>query len=202
MEDPTPIASLATQSPRAGVGFMYRAGAQIIDLILHNLLTVSVGLGIGITMGFMAVLLKTSSAQLTAKLQETNVVDYVFPLIGYAVYHIVCEGFHGATLGKRVLGIHVVQEDGSPCSLGAAVIRSLVFYLDAAFFGLVAAASMRASELRQRYGDKWAHTVVVERAQLSQFDWSSRGGFIVVLLSALFADGLFYACSLFIKLLI
>src|ERR1041384_7245620 len=117
MEQPTPIASLATPAPRVGAGFMRRAGAQIIDLILHNLLTVIVGLGIGITMGFMAVLLKTSSAQLAAKLQETNVVDYVFPLIGYAVYHLFCEGFHGATLGKRMLGMHVVQEDGSPCSL-------------------------------------------------------------------------------------
>lgn len=202
MEDPTPIASLATQSPRVGAGFMRRAGARIIDLILHSLVTASVGLCIGITLGFMAVLLKTSPAQLTAKLQATNSLDYVFPLMGYTVYHIFCEGFHGATLGKRLFGMHVIQEDGNPCSLGAAVIRSLVFYLDAAFLGLIAAASMRSSELRQRYGDKGAHTVVVERAQLSQFDWPSRGGFIAVLLSALFADGLLYACGLFIKLLI
>lgn len=202
MEQPIPIAALAVPGPRVGGSFLHRAAAQIIDLVLHNLLTAFVALGVGATIGIMALLIKTSPARFTDRLQETSVLDYVFPLLGYVVYHLFCEGFHGATLGKRLLGLHVVAEDGSPCSLGAAAIRSLAFYVDSLFFGLIALASMRASELRQRYGDKWAHTVVVARSQFSPPEWPSEGRFVTILLSALVADGLLYASGLLFKLVI
>ena len=37
----------------------------------------------------------------------------------------VCEGLHGATLGKLVLGVHVLQEGGKPVSMVGAFVRSL-----------------------------------------------------------------------------
>jgi len=45
-----------------------------------------------------------------------------------------------------------------------AIQRSLAYYWDALFFGLVGYNSMQQSPLNQRYGDVWAKTVVVRAA--------------------------------------
>ena len=46
-------------------------------------------------------------------------------------YYIVCEAATGATLGKRMVGIRVVGEDGDHVTFGAAVVRNLVRLVDA-----------------------------------------------------------------------
>ena len=45
-------------------------------------------------------------------------------LVLFFVYDVVCEGLFGRMLGKRILGLRVVGEDGSPIFLGAAFLRS------------------------------------------------------------------------------
>ena len=45
------------------------------------------------------------------------------------LYYVVLEGINGATLGKKLLKIKVVKEDGSPCGLGAAFIITVRFGL-------------------------------------------------------------------------
>jgi hypothetical protein len=47
-----------------------------------------------------------------------------------------------------------------------ALLRSLAYYFDGLFFGLVAYSSMKQSPLNQRYGDRWAHTVVIRAKEL------------------------------------
>jgi uncharacterized RDD family membrane protein YckC len=76
-------------------------------------------------------------------------------------YFALFEWLFGATPGKLLLGMRVVKEDGSPCTLGAAVLRALAQYYDGLMLGLVALGSMSNTPLSQRYGDKFAHTVVV-----------------------------------------
>lgn len=78
-------------------------------------------------------------------------------------YYIVCESATGATLGKRIVGIRVVGEDGEPVSFGAAVVRNLVRLVDALFFYLVGFISAILSARGQRLGDRAAHTIVVRR---------------------------------------
>jgi len=80
-------------------------------------------------------------------------------------------------------------------------VRSVAFYLDSLFFGLIAASSMQSSELKQRLGDKWAHTIVVGQAQPVQNTQPSGWRFVFVFLGAVVADGLIFALSLFLKLL-
>ena len=87
------------------------------------------------------------------------------------------EGLGGSTLGKMTLGLRVVRPDGAPINFGAALGRSAAFFVDAIFFGLVAWTSMSGSMLKQRYGDKWANTVVVRVA--STADRSRLGAPIV-----------------------
>jgi uncharacterized RDD family membrane protein YckC len=76
-------------------------------------------------------------------------------------YYIVCEAATGATLGKRMVGIRVVDENGDSVTLGAAVVRNLLRLVDALFFYLVGFLFALTSRRGQRLGDRAAHTIVV-----------------------------------------
>jgi uncharacterized RDD family membrane protein YckC len=78
-------------------------------------------------------------------------------------YYIVCESATGATLGKRMVGIRVVGEDGEHVTFGAAVVRNLVRIVDALFFYFVGFIFAILSTRGQRLGDRAAHTIVVRR---------------------------------------
>ena len=78
-------------------------------------------------------------------------------------YYVVCEAMTGATLGKRMVGIRVVGEDGAHLTLGAAVVRNALRLVDGLFLYLVGAIFALTSPRGQRLGDRAAHTVVVRR---------------------------------------
>jgi uncharacterized RDD family membrane protein YckC len=78
-------------------------------------------------------------------------------------YYVVCEAAAGATLGKRMVGIRVVGEDGEHVTFGAAVVRNLLRIVDALFFYLVGFLFALTSTRGQRLGDRVAHTLVVRR---------------------------------------
>jgi uncharacterized RDD family membrane protein YckC len=92
-------------------------------------------------------------------------------LVLFFAYYVICEGFFGRTLGKRLLGLRVVAEDGSPIYLGAAFLRNLLRIVDAFFFYLVAAVSVWASPKRQRLGDRAARTFVVLDSGSTKTEW-------------------------------
>jgi uncharacterized RDD family membrane protein YckC len=83
-------------------------------------------------------------------------------MLGIA-YYIVCESASGMTLGKRIVGIRVVDEDGRQLTFGAALARNLLRVVDGLLFYLVGAVIALASPLGQRLGDRVAHTIVVRR---------------------------------------
>jgi uncharacterized RDD family membrane protein YckC len=78
-------------------------------------------------------------------------------------YYIVCEALVGMTVGKRLVGIRVVAEDGEHAGLGPAVIRNLLRLVDGLFFYLVGAVFALTSPRGQRLGDRAAGTLVVRR---------------------------------------
>jgi hypothetical protein len=61
----------------------------------------------------------------------------------------------------------VVSESAEPIGLAKAFKRSLAYYWDGLFFGLVGYSSMKESELNQRYGDHWAQTVVIKKREVA-----------------------------------
>lgn len=79
-------------------------------------------------------------------------------------YYVVCESAAGATLGKRMVGIRVVGEDGQALTFGAAMVRNLLRLVDALFFYLVGFVFAILSTRGQRLGDRAAHTIVVRRS--------------------------------------
>lgn len=96
------------------------------------------------------------------------IINGIFTLI-YLAYFIVLEANSGATLGKRVLKLKVVQVNGSPIEMREAVIRNLLRIVDGFFFYLVGAVLIWTSPNKQRLGDRVANTIVV-RSVPSQYD--------------------------------
>jgi len=75
------------------------------------------------------------------------------------LYFPVLEGLVGQTVGKRLLGVVVVKEDGTSIGWVPAIVRRLPFLLEFFFIDAVFALFTRR---RQRAFDKVAGTLVVE----------------------------------------
>ncbi|MFN2612183.1 MAG: type II CAAX prenyl endopeptidase Rce1 family protein [Solirubrobacterales bacterium] len=73
-------------------------------------------------------------------------------------YFAFCESRWGRTVGKQVMGMRVLAEDGGKASFAACSIRNLLRPADYLIVGPVMIAN---TARRQRLGDKLGHTVVV-----------------------------------------
>lgn len=129
-----------------------RAEALIID-----------GLLVGIVMGFVGYI----SGMLLWDSSYGGFGGMVVALqlgapIALLLYQAGFEGYYGQTVGKHLRGIVVVRKDGSRCTWGAAVIRSLLRIVDALpLFYVTGIVSAYATADHQRLGDLAASTVVV-----------------------------------------
>jgi uncharacterized RDD family membrane protein YckC len=88
-------------------------------------------------------------------------VGYFLIIWGYGAF---CEGlFNGQTVGKRLLGLRVVSDQGIPITGAQAVLRNLVGTVDGPlpFVYLAALSSMILTRRFQRLGDLAAGTMVV-----------------------------------------
>jgi len=159
---PETIAAAEPASDLRGAGFAVRCGARLIDMVYVAVL----GLVAGVFGGILILLI--GSAERLRSSSGMNLTGLATAFLGTILYHALCEGMHGATLGKRLLGLRVVSEDGSPVDIKRAMIRTAAFYVDGLFFGLIGWISMRRSPARQRYGDRWARTVVAVADELPQ----------------------------------
>ena len=82
-------------------------------------------------------------------------------------YEVIGEGFFGGrTLGKLIVGIAVVSDDGTPCTFLAATIRTVMRVVDL-LPGVytVGLASLVLTKRCQRLGDIAAGTLVVRQAR-------------------------------------
>lgn len=148
-----------------GVSFWPRVGARVIDFIIHNIIAVCAGLVFGTLVGIAAGL-RHQPAALILRRQGNGFLVFILALLGSILLEAICEGFHGSTPGKMILGFSVLQEDGTPCRFRSALIRSFAYVIDALFFGLIGYTCMQKSPKEQRHGDEWARTVVAKRSQL------------------------------------
>ncbi len=89
-----------------------------------------------------------------------------WPSLIAIMYYVLLEGIAGATVGKFLTGIRVVNEDGTKLGWAGAVVRNVARIVDAFPYGLpylVGAISVWASPAQQRLGDRWANSVVVTK---------------------------------------
>jgi uncharacterized RDD family membrane protein YckC len=86
-----------------------------------------------------------------------------FPVVVYLSYYTVLEGSYGQTVGKRLVNLVVVKQDGSQMNKRSALIRHLVDPLDIGL--LIGILSISLSSDRRRLGDFAAGTRVEIRSQ-------------------------------------
>lgn len=145
--------------------FGVRAVARIIDSVL----AIVFGLAGGAAGGLLAAFLGQAGVLdpgWLSRLGGTTAGNFLFALASAVTYATFAEGLGGATIGKLICGLRVLSVDRAPCSLGRAFGRSLAYYIDALFCGLIGYMSMSSSPMQQRYGDKWAGTIVVQAASV------------------------------------
>jgi len=87
-------------------------------------------------------------------------------LIGIFAYFIGMEGIFGFTLGKLIVGIRVVSEQGTKISMKQSVKRNLCRLIDGIAVYIIGIMIARKSQLLQRYGDKVAQTVVIRHGRI------------------------------------
>ncbi len=119
-----------------------RIGAFLLDVVI-------VGIALGLVFGISAVISDTLGLLVGAL--------STFAAFGYFVY---MEGTYGQTIGKKLLGIVVVKEDGSDCDLRASLIRNVLRIVDGAFGYLVGIVVILLTDDDQRVGDLLGDTVV------------------------------------------
>lgn len=186
--------------------FGVRAAARILDLIFL------VGLGFGVALGVNIVLVGMARAGSIAptwqvKVSAITLGSFGWSIVGTTLYYTLSEAVGGATVGKWICGLRVYSADFSPdgtflvalrrCTLSAALVRSLVFFIDSLFFCALAYGSMEGSRWRQRFGDKWGHTVVVKARSTDLPAKSAIPGVLVGIL----ATSAITAMSLVLKML-
>jgi uncharacterized RDD family membrane protein YckC len=184
-----------------GEGFMRRAAARLIDMVMHFGFTWIGGAILGILLGVAALASGHPLDEMLRRLSERTVYDFAFSMLGSLFMMMILEAMHGSTVGKHILGMVVVMEDGSPCTWKAAGIRQLGYYVDALFFGIVGYTAMQGDERRQRYGDGWAGTIVCQRGEIKPENLRSGGTFAGVLILAAMADMILVMIPALIKVL-
>jgi uncharacterized RDD family membrane protein YckC len=162
--EPPPLSSRPTVA--AGAGFGIRLVARLIDTV-YGFITSLFG---GVFAGVILMILEGSglvSPGWQGRTGGLNLAGWGLGILGSLTYHCLTEGIYGASLGKLACGLRVVSESTGPIGLAKAFKRSLAYYWDGLFFGLVGYSSMKESALNQRYGDHWAKTVVIKTREVA-----------------------------------
>jgi uncharacterized RDD family membrane protein YckC len=145
----------------AGAG--NRGFAAMIDFLLATLIVFTAFVVFGVTSAFRFDAVNALAG-----------IALVVTLVLIWSYFILLEWlWNGQTIGKRLFGLRVISEDGSPASFSAVLVRNLVRLVDflPAFYGLGVFVIV-ISPKSQRLGDFAAGTYVV-RAPRPRVDWFS-----------------------------
>lgn len=169
------------EGPASGAGFWIRALARIIDIAYGNLLGLIAGILGGIILAILQVF-GTLSPGWEQRIQGSSFVGFGLSLLGGFLYHALTEGIHGASLGKLICRLRVLQEDGLPSTIKGGIVRNLGWFVDGLFLGLIGYSSMAKSPLNQRYGDVWGKTIVIKTKDLPVSDTRSPAHFIAGLI--------------------
>ena len=87
----------------------------------------------------------------------------VFLFIIFA-YLILIEAYAGWTVGKLILGLRVVDRNGSKFGLSKSIIRNLLKLVNGLpAFNILAIVLIATSQSEQRFGDRIAKTYVTKR---------------------------------------
>ena len=162
-------------------GFWIRAVARGVDWFILALIGIPVTFFKAFIAGVMGL---TEQPAVMGNAGGITFLGWVGSALATLGYYFAFEGIAGSTVGKRVTGLQVISFDQRPIRFVQAVKRSLAFFVDALFFGIIAAQVMSDSVEKQRVGDKWAGTRVVMRRTLPLTLLTTRGVMITAFITA------------------
>ncbi|MFC4356784.1 RDD family protein [Halobium salinum] len=143
------------ESPDLGVGTETdvtgaRVAAAVVDALVLVVFSPAFGVGLGVlTLG-------VGGGNLAV-----GVVAVVGTLLGPVVYGTLLELRYGKTVGKKLFGLAVVDEDGTALGRRGVLARNVGRLADGIGFYLVGLAVMLLTNRRQRLGDLLGSSVVV-----------------------------------------
>ncbi|WP_134668848.1 RDD family protein [Halorussus marinus] len=107
--------------------------------------------------------IETTATGTDADLTGTPATAAFLLWLGLGVgYHTLFEWRSGKTLGKYLVGIRAVDDDGSPLTLRSAAVRNVSRLVDVLpLFYVVGIVAALLSDRYKRVGDRLADTVVV-----------------------------------------
>ncbi len=178
----TSTGAAAYETPAQGSRLRYqgvgiRFAATLIDsLVIDFIAWIFIALAIGSAFSTIAPIQPATSGDINATIAQFNstvtqvsgalsagiAVAVFLALIVWFLYYTLLEGHYGQTLGKWFVKIKVVKENGAKISYSDAAIRTILRIIDGIFDYLVGAILIWTSDKKQRFGDRLAHTVVVQ----------------------------------------
>ncbi len=144
-----------------------RLGARILDGLIFAIPVIIVTLTV---VGSSSNGFSTFGATFQSSFTGTRLAISLLSFAAFAVYQILMIARTGSTVGKKVVGVKVVSEDGRPATMRQSVIRWAVYSGPTIIpiFGTLYAVILALSPFfdtprRQGLHDKAAHTIVVPR---------------------------------------
>lgn len=138
-------------------GPILRIFAWILDIFI-----------IGFTMGILALIMGMVGFVVGGQVTQGVMMLVAFVLTWW--YPVICEVSRwGATIGKKICGLRVMQPSGAPITWSQAIVRNFLRVVDInpPFWGILGMASCLSTRRFQRLGDLAAGTVVVyERSEI------------------------------------
>ncbi len=137
-------------------GVSNRIVAVIVDHIILAVITFALAMPFGL-LNYSTASMMDPFAAIGAMAGYSAISVAIFLL-----YFTYFEGTSGQTLGKRLVSIKVVKENGKKMTYADAFIRSILRIVDGIAAYLIGFIVVLASEKKQRVGDMAAGTLVVK----------------------------------------
>src|ERR1700681_340652 len=162
-----PAADPISLAAATGRALPRRLLALIAYTLVISILDGIVNVTFGVTRVTSGIATTMGSGGFTSFTTQTT-VDWPWLALVWVTYYAVLEGLFGATVGKRLAGLRVVDVEGRRIGPQAAIVRNLARLLDVLRFGyLLGVILTLATRQHQRLGDRLAGTIVVPVAQVT-----------------------------------
>jgi len=135
-------------------------GSRIVAVIVDHIILAVISFALAMPFG----LINYSAASMMNPLAAIGAMAgySVISVAIFLLYFTYFEGTSGQTLGKRLVSIKVVKENGKKMTYADAFIRSILRIVDGIAAYLIGFIVVLASEKKQRVGDMAAGTLVVK----------------------------------------
>lgn len=136
---------------------------RIVAIIIDTIILWVVMAVISLPFGMQAMMMGTMTNPLAAAQMAGSamLLSLLGILVGFG-YFVYFEGTTGQTIGKKIVNIKVVRQDGKPMTHMDAIIRTILRIIDGIALYLVGLIVVLASKDKQRIGDMVAKTLVVK----------------------------------------